>query len=55
MSFKRKGQLAPSREWLKHFGKQLRRFFWKRERSAEKKQIAEELETDHKVGDDLRP
>jgi hypothetical protein len=43
MSFKRKGQLVPSWEWLKHFGKDLRRFFWKRERAAEKKQIEKEL------------
>ena len=43
MSNKRKGQLTASSEWAKHLRKIGKRFFWKGERSAEKKIIDERI------------
>lgn len=43
MSYKKKGQLTASPEWWKHLRKELKRYFWKRERLAEKKEIQKEL------------
>jgi hypothetical protein len=43
MSNKRKGQLTVSSEWAKHLRKIGKRFFWKGERSAEKKIIDERI------------
>jgi len=44
MTFKRKGQLTTSGEWVKHLRKIGKRFFWKSERIAEKKDIKKRLE-----------
>jgi len=43
MSHKRKGQLADSNEWRKHLRPLFRRFYWKRERVAEKNEIKSQL------------
>jgi hypothetical protein len=43
MSNKRKGQLTSDSEWRKHLRKVGKRFFWKGERSAEKKMINKEI------------
>jgi len=43
MSHKRKGQLADSNEWRKHLRPLFRRFYWKRERLAEKYEINHQL------------
>lgn len=45
MSNKRKQQLTTSPEWAKHLRKIGKRFFWKGERLAERKQIEKEIET----------
>jgi len=39
MSHKKKGQLTADGEWRKHLRKIGKRFFWKKERKAEKKMI----------------
>jgi hypothetical protein len=43
MSHKRKGQLTVASEWRKHLRKIGKRFFWSKERFAEKKLIEKEL------------
>lgn len=43
MSTKKKGQLTTDGEWHKHLKKIGKRFFWKRERLAEKKVIDKEV------------
>lgn len=42
MAHKRKGQLTPCKEWVKHLRKDGKREFWSAERNAEKKLIKEE-------------
>ena len=42
MAHQQKGQLTGSGEWAKHLRKFLKRKFWKKERSAEKKLLEEE-------------
>jgi hypothetical protein len=44
MSHKKQGQLAKSPERIKHLRKFLKRLFWKKERSAQKKANKEELD-----------
>ena len=46
MSHKKKGQLTKSPERMKHLGRFLKRYFWKRERRAEKKEMDEDISTD---------
>ena len=43
MSYNRKCQLAESPEWRKHLRRCIRRFYWKRERLAEKYEIKSQL------------
>lgn len=43
MATKKKGQLTTYSEWHKHLKKIGKRFFWKKERLAEKKHIKNEL------------
>ena len=45
MATKKKNQLTTSPEWAKHLRKIGKRFFWKGERLAERKQIEKEIET----------
>jgi len=47
MSYKRKGQLSKSPEWVKHLRKFLRRQFWKKERISEKKFIDKQLKDEN--------
>lgn len=42
MAHKRKGQLTVLGEWAEHLRPRLRRAFWKRERQAERVQVAAE-------------
>jgi hypothetical protein len=44
MSNKRKGQISSYSEWAKHLRKIGKRFFWKKERIEEKKEISKELD-----------
>ena len=46
MSHKKKGQLTKSPERMKHLGQFLKRYFWKRERRAEKKEIDKDRSMD---------
>ena len=43
MAHKRKGQLTKYGEWHKHLRKISKKFFWKKERKAEKNLIKDEL------------
>jgi hypothetical protein len=47
MSYKRKHQLSKSPERHKHLRKYLKRFFWKRERISEKKDILDQKSDSH--------
>jgi hypothetical protein len=49
MSNKRKGQLTVDTEWRKHLRKIGKRFFWKKERLAQKKMISKELKESDKM------
>ncbi|MBX2970621.1 MAG: hypothetical protein KF803_14720 [Cyclobacteriaceae bacterium] len=44
MAHKRKGQLTKAVERGKHLRKFMKRFFWKQERSEEKKEIKRDME-----------
>lgn len=43
MSHKQKGQLTSHSEWAKHLRKFGKRFFWKAERSEEKRMVDKEI------------
>jgi len=43
MAHKQKGQLTTSTEWARHLRNFLKRKFWKKERFAEKKMLADEI------------
>jgi len=43
MTYKRKGQLTDTPEWKKHLRPICSRFYWKRERLAEKYEIKNQL------------
>jgi hypothetical protein len=43
MAHKRHGQLTVLGEWARHFRRDLRRKFWKRERAAEKVMLQSEV------------
>ncbi len=44
MSTKKKDTLATSPEWARHLRKEGKREYWHRERNAEKKEIADQVE-----------
>ena len=43
MSTKKKDTLATSPEWARHLRKEGKREYWRRERNAEKKEIADQV------------
>ena len=43
MGHKKKGQLSVDSEWHKHLRKFGKRFFWKKERKAEKNFVKQEI------------